>query len=141
MSFKHFLIKNINLVQKGNKLTEIKFSKSVTRLSVMDNSTTGGFIANADAKDLAELVAYKDSLLAIFSHDLRSPLAGIVGTTEYLKSNFEKMGISARKAMLSLIYESLKKGLNMLYYLVEWVRVKYAVDVFSPTQFELVHIM
>ena len=69
MSSKHFLIKNINLMQKGNKLTEIKFLKSVTRLSVMDNSTTEGFIANGDAKNLAELVAHKDSLLTIFSPD------------------------------------------------------------------------
>lgn len=120
-------------MQKGNKLTEIKFLKSVTRLSVMDNSTTEGFIANADAKNIAELVAQEGSLLAIFSHDLRSPLAGIVGTTEYLKSNCEKMGISVRKEILGLIYESLKEELNMLYYLVEWVRVKCAVDVFSPS--------
>lgn len=69
MSSEHFLIKNKNLMQKGNKLTEIKFPKSVMRLSVIDNSTTGGLIANADAKNLAELVAHKDSLLTIFSHD------------------------------------------------------------------------
>ena len=56
-------------MQKGNKLTEIKFPKSVTRLSAIDNSITGGFIAKADAKNLAELVAQEDSLMAIFSHD------------------------------------------------------------------------
>ena len=106
MSSEHFLIKNKNLMQKGNKLTEIKFPKSVTRLLAIDNSITGGFIAKADAKNLAELVAQEDSLMAIFSHHLRSPLAGIVGMTEYLKSNSEKMGISVRKEKLNLIYES-----------------------------------
>ena len=77
-------------------------------------------------------------MLAILSRDLRSHLAGIVGTKEYLKSNFEKMDISSVKEMLSLIYESSIKELHLLDYLVEWVRVKYAVDVFSPSKIELV---
>ena len=132
------MIKNINLIQKGNKLTEIKFPKSLKRISVTDNITERGLIDNADAKDLAEVVTHKNSMLAVFSHDLRSPLAGIVGTTEYLKSNFEKMDISTVKEMLSLIYESSIKELHLLDYLVEWVRVKYAVDVFSPSKIELV---
>lgn len=48
------------------------------------------------------------------------------------------MDISSVKEMLSLIYESSIKELHLLDYLVEWVRVKYAVDVFSPSKIELV---
>ncbi|WP_426091467.1 hypothetical protein [Flavobacterium sp. DSR3-2] len=47
------MIKNINLIQKGNKLTQIKFPKSLKRLWITDNITKRGLIANADAKDLA----------------------------------------------------------------------------------------
>lgn len=94
--------------------------------------------ANTDVKELEELVAHKDSILAILSHDLRSPLAGIVGTTEYLKSNFQNMNITTVKEMLNLIHESSQEELNMLDYLVEWARIKYAADVFSPSKIELV---
>lgn len=93
--------------------------------------------AHTDVKELEELVAHKDSILAILSHDLRSPLAGIIGTSEYLKSNFENMDNVDVKEMLDLLYESSKKELNMLDYLVEWARIKYASDVFSPTKIEL----
>lgn len=42
-------------------------------------------------KDLEELNTQKESVLAILSHDLRSPLSAIIGTAKYLKENFRKM--------------------------------------------------
>jgi len=89
-------------------------------------------------KDLEELNTHKESVLAILSHDLRSPLTGIIGAAKYLKSNFSTMGQSDVKDMLDLLYNSTKEELNMLDYLVEWARIKYAAEVFSPTKIELV---
>ena len=42
-------------------------------------------------KELEELNTHKESVLAILSHDLRSPLSSIIGTAKYLKDNFDKM--------------------------------------------------
>jgi two-component system CheB/CheR fusion protein len=39
--------------------------------------------------------------------------------------------------MLNLIYKSSTDELDMLDYLVEWARIKYASDVFSPTKIQL----
>ena len=89
-------------------------------------------------KELEELNTHKESVLAILSHDLRSPLAGIIGTAEYLKLNYDKMKPSAVKEMLDLLHKSTKEELNMLDYLVEWARIKYAADVFTPTKIKLV---
>ncbi len=89
-------------------------------------------------KDLEELNTHKESVLAILSHDLRSPLASIIGTAKYLKDNYEKMKPEALKEMLELLYKSSTDELNMLDYLVEWARIKYASEVFSPTKIELV---
>ena len=111
---------------------ELIFQKKLKKQRAAELST-----ANTDVKELEELVAHKDSILAILSHDLRSPLAGIVGTAEYLKSNFEKMNISTIREMLNLICESSTEELNMLDYLVEWARIKYAAEVFSPSKIEL----
>ena len=89
-------------------------------------------------KDLEELNIHKESVLAILSHDLRSPLSAIIGTAKYLKTNFEKMNPSTAKEMLELLYKSSTDELDMLDYLVEWARIKYASDAFSPTKINLV---
>ncbi len=88
-------------------------------------------------KELEELNTHKESVLAIVSHDLRSPLSAIIGTTKYLKENFHKMKPQAVQEMLDLLYKSSIDELEMLDYLVEWARIKYASDAFSPTKIKL----
>jgi two-component system CheB/CheR fusion protein len=88
-------------------------------------------------KELEELNTHKESVLAILSHDLRSPLSAIIGTAKYLKENFHKMKPDAVQEMLDLLYKSSVDELDMLDYLVEWARIKYASDAFSPTKIKL----
>ncbi|MEO6884312.1 MAG: PAS domain-containing sensor histidine kinase, partial [Bacteroidia bacterium] len=88
-------------------------------------------------RELEELNTHKESVLAILSHDLRSPLSAIIGTTKYLKENFRKMKPDAVQEMLDLLYKSSTDELAMLDYLVEWARIKYASDAFSPTTIKL----
>jgi two-component system CheB/CheR fusion protein len=88
-------------------------------------------------KELEDLNTHKESVLAILSHDLRSPLSAIIGTTKYLKENFHKMNPNVVQEMLDLLYKSSTDELDMLDYLVEWARIKYASDVFSPTKITL----
>ena len=92
-------------------------------------------------RELEELNSHKESVMAILSHDLRSPLSGIIGTAKYLKENFQKMKPEAVQEMLDLLYKSSLDELEMLDYLVEWARIKYASDVFSPTKIELTEIL
>lgn len=88
-------------------------------------------------RELEELNTHKESVLAILSHDLRSPLSAIIGTAKYLKENFHKMKPDAVQEMLDLLYKSSTDELAMLDYLVEWARIKYASDAFSPTKIKL----
>ena len=87
--------------------------------------------------ELEELNTHKESVLAILSHDLRSPLSAIIGTAKYLKENFRKMKPDAVQEMLDLLYKSSTDELEMLDYLVEWARIKYASDVFLPAKIKL----
>jgi PAS domain S-box-containing protein len=89
-------------------------------------------------KELEDLNTHKESVLAILSHDLRSPLSSIIATTGYLKENFERLDPSVVKEMLELLHKASIDELNMLDYLVEWARIKYAAEVFSPRKIELV---
>lgn len=88
-------------------------------------------------RELEELNTHKESVLAILSHDLRSPLSSIIGTAKYLKENFHKMKPDVVQEMLDLLYKSSTDELDMLDYLVEWARIKYASEVFSPTKINL----
>lgn len=88
-------------------------------------------------RELEELNTHKESVLAILSHDLRSPLSSIIGTAKYLKENFHKMKPDVVQEMLDLLYKSSTDELDMLDYLVEWARIKYASDAFSPTKLKL----
>ncbi|TDP57589.1 PAS domain-containing sensor histidine kinase [Flavobacterium dankookense] len=89
------------------------------------------------AKELEELNAHKETVLAILSHDLRSPLAAIIQGADYLKSNFETIEPELAKNLLHEFYNATVNQLNMLDYLVEWARIKYASDAFVPAQIEL----
>jgi two-component system CheB/CheR fusion protein len=89
-------------------------------------------------KELEELNNHKDSILAILSHDLRSPLSGIIGITEYLKSDFAKMQRSELEDMIDLLNKEATNELEMLDYLLEWARIKYASEAFTPKKVELV---
>lgn len=91
------------------------------------------------AKDLEELNTHKESMLAILSHDLRSPLANIIQSTEYLQSNFDTTEPAFAKELLHKLHKAATNELNMLDYLVEWARIKYATEAFAPAKIELVH--
>lgn len=88
-------------------------------------------------RELEELNTHKENVLAIVSHDLRSPLSGIIGTAEYLKKNFDRLESNKAKEMLELLQKTAEDELNMLDNLVEWARIKYASEVFSPAKIEL----
>jgi PAS domain S-box-containing protein len=88
-------------------------------------------------RELEELNTHKESVLAILSHDLRSPLAAIIGTAKHLKRNLHRMKPDDVQEMLELLHKSSTDELEMLDYLVEWARIKYASDVFSPSKIKL----
>lgn len=88
-------------------------------------------------KELEDLNAHKENVLAIVSHDLRSPLSGIIGTADYLKKNLDRLETSKAKEMLNLLHKTAVDELNMLDNLVEWARIKYASDVFCPSKIDL----
>lgn len=91
------------------------------------------------AKELEELNTHKENVLAILSHDLRSPLAGIIQGAEYLKSNFDTIEPAFAIELLEEFHKAAVNELNMLDYLVEWARIKYAAEAFAPVKIELVH--
>ena len=89
------------------------------------------------ARDVEELSIHKESILFILSHDFRSLLTGVTGTAEYLNKNFDRMDKVTAKEMLQLLHTTSKQELDLLDYLVEWARIKYASEAFAPVKIEL----
>lgn len=89
------------------------------------------------AQELEELNAHKENVLAILSHDLRSPLASIIQGAEYLKLNFDSVEPEVVKELLHEFHKASVNELEMLDYLVEWARIKYATEAFVPAKIKL----
>ncbi|HLF53105.1 PAS domain-containing sensor histidine kinase [Flavobacterium sp.] len=119
----------------GEMLGYVKILKDIT-----DKKKAEDAIKNY-IKELEELNTHKESVLAIVSHDLRSPLAGIITAAEYLKSNFERMSNVDVIGMLELVHKSSIDELDMLDNLVEWARIKYASEAFTPKKIDLVQFV
>jgi PAS domain S-box-containing protein len=111
----------------GKRLGFVKILKDLTEQKKLQNA------ADKYLQELEDLNNHKENVLAILSHDLRSPLTGIIGLIEYLQSDFDTIEPEDAKAMLTLIRNSAKDELKMLDHLVEWARIKYASESFTPT--------
>lgn len=89
------------------------------------------------ARDVEELSVHKESILFILSHDFRTLIAGVTATAEYLDINFDEIDKITAKEMLQLLYTTSKEELDLLDYLIEWARIKYASEAFAPVKIEL----
>jgi two-component system CheB/CheR fusion protein len=116
---------------EGEMLGYVKILRDLTGIKKSEDA-----IKNY-VKEMEALNTHKDSVLAILSHDLRSPLGGIISATAYLRDNFEEMSKDEIKHMLDLVHTSSVNELNMLDYLLEWARIKYASEAFTPTELQL----
>ena len=83
-------------------------------------------------KELEELNIHKEKTLSVLSHDLRSPLTSMLASTTFLKSKFESLKPADALQMLDILHISTKNMLGMLNNLVEWARIKYAAEIFTP---------
>ena len=120
------------LKKDGKKIGYVKILRDLTEKKKADD------ILDMKMLELEELNKHKESVLSILSHDLRTPLAGIIEFSDYVDSHFEKMKQEDVKDMLILINKLTKEEMAMLNYLVEWASIKYAADIFTPKKINLV---
>ncbi len=80
-------------------------------------------IIEKEAK-LTELNAEKDKFFSIIAHDLRSPLAGVLGLTEIFIEEIKETYNEDLVGMSSLLDNSVKKVYELLENLLEWSRMQ-----------------
>jgi len=75
-------------------------------------------------KHLAESNATKDKILSVVSHDLHGPFNTIIGFSNILLSNEEKLNADKRRRYLQHIHNSSKSMHTMLTNLLSWARAQ-----------------
>ncbi|WP_373496907.1 ATP-binding protein [Aquiflexum sp.] len=117
--------------EKGEIIGFVKILRDLTEMKKSEE------VIETYIKDLEELNTHKENVLAIISHDLRSPLTGIIGLVSHLKENIKEMDGEEVNEMIELLLKTSREELAMLDYLVDWARVKYANEAFTPEKIPL----
>jgi len=85
--------------------------------------------------------ATKDKFFSIISHDLKNPIASIIGFSEILKDNYKDIERSKVESFASIIYKSSTFTLYLLQNLLEWSRIQTGSIKPDKTSFNLSNLI
>ena len=92
-------------------------------------------------EELREMNTSKDKLIALISHDLRSPFNSLLGFSEILNSEYESLTHDEIQEYLKVIYESSKNLFNMTNNLLQFSRIQMGRVECNPTKLNLSKII
>lgn len=75
-------------------------------------------------EELRVLNANKDKFFSIIAHDLKGPFQGLLGLTEMLQDNFDRLSDEQKTTFIEDIHTSANKFYSMLDNLLMWARVQ-----------------
>jgi signal transduction histidine kinase len=75
-------------------------------------------------EELTTLNAQKDKILAIVSHDLRSPFGSILGFCDLLKNEFGSLSDNEKIEYISFIADAAKQQLDLVNSILDWSRLE-----------------
>jgi len=85
-------------------------------------------------KNLLELNKTKDKFFSIIAHDLRNPYSSMIGFSELLLEDLEKLSMDEIRDSLKIIRNSAKNSLNLLENLLAWSRLETGRMNFDPSK-------
>jgi PAS domain S-box-containing protein len=92
-------------------------------------------------KNLLELNKTKDKFFSIIAHDLRNPYSSMIGFSELLLEDLEKLTMDEIRDSLKIIRNSAKNSLNLLENLLAWSRLETGRMHFDPTKVVLTDLV
>ena len=93
-------------------------------------------LKKSEAK-LIELNATKDKFFNIVAHDLKNPFTSLLGSTELLYENIDKMGVESIRKLAQVLNDSAKSGYAILLNLLDWSRSQTGLIKFNPVRINL----
>jgi two-component system, sensor histidine kinase and response regulator len=79
----------------------------------------------------------KDRLFAIISHDLRNPFQVLLGNTEFMLEQIERLTKADIKTMTNSVYKSARAAFNLLENLLTWSRLQQERIEYDPGPVDL----
>lgn len=92
-------------------------------------------------KQLSKLISEKDKLFSIVSHDLRSPMNGIMGLTSMIRDDIEVLTNDEIKEISNSIYRSSESVVLLVNSLLEWAQLQRDNYSFNPAKIDLVKVI
>jgi signal transduction histidine kinase len=87
--------------------------------------------------ELIELNATKDKFFNIVAHDLKNPFTSLLGSSELLYSNIEKLQTENIKDLALILNDSAKSGYAILQNLLDWSRSQTGLLKINPERINL----
>jgi signal transduction histidine kinase len=91
--------------------------------------------------ELQKLNATKDKFFSIIAHDLKSPFNAIVGFSDMLVKQVDRMDQEGIAKFAGIIHQSSQKAMDLLMNLMEWSQSQTGRMEFSPERFDLVSLI
>lgn len=93
------------------------------------------------AEKLSEINASKDKFFSIIAHDLKNPFVYLLGTTEFLEFNYEKLPQEKIKENVKEIHTASKQLFGLLDNLLQWSRAQSGRIEYNPQPINLYEII
>jgi len=91
--------------------------------------------------ELVEMNAAKDKLFSIISHDLRSPLSGLIGILDILNTSYESIQENERREIISNAAVVSKTTYTLMENLLEWSRIQTGKIKCIPENLNLIYLV
>ncbi len=118
----------------------LRASKRQTEERANEVITLNRKLQESESK-LMEINSSKDKFFSIISHDLKSPLMGIIGLSKVLASEADHLTNDEITEYSSSLYSATESLHKLLENLLHWSRIQRGVIEFSPSDFDIVQLV
>lgn len=88
-------------------------------------------------EELIQTVATRDKFFSIISHDLRSPLGGLMGILDILNSSYDSLDEKEKKEIISNATQVSKTTYTLMENLLEWSRIQTGRIHYDPENLDI----
>jgi signal transduction histidine kinase len=132
---------NAELEQKVKERTEDLEASNQNLINELKERKIAQKALKESEPKLIELNAPKDKFFNIVAHDLKNPFTSLLGSTELLFENIERMDLASIKRLAQILNDSAKSGYAILLNLLDWSRSQTGLIKFNPVMINLKNVI
>jgi signal transduction histidine kinase/FixJ family two-component response regulator len=128
---------NKELEQKVKERTlDLEFANSKLQEELTERTRTQEALRKSKT-ELTELNMTKDKFFNIVAHDLKNPFTSLLGSSELLYENIDKMDSNTIRSLAMILNDSAKGGYSILQNLLDWSRSQTGMIKIKPEKIDL----